>query len=99
MVGEAFLGFDKCLLVFMPPDRQTSIDFVNVVYKGCFGGFYFMHDDPHSLLLMEDGASVHKGTSATHWRQTHGKKILKLPTNSCVLNRTVNMWKIVKDHV
>ena len=38
--------------------------------------------DPDSLLLMEDGALVHKEAVATHWRQAHCIKILKWPTNS-----------------
>ena len=32
---EGFLEFDICSLVFMPPNRQISINFVNVIYEGC----------------------------------------------------------------
>ena len=57
-----FFNFDECL-VFIPINKLTSINFVNVVYEGCSSGFNFMYNDPNSLLLMEDGALVHKGSA------------------------------------
>lgn len=59
MIWGAFTGYEKCPIVIMPPDRRTIGDFVDIVYEGCLSGFYFMHDDPQSLMLMEDGAPVH----------------------------------------
>ena len=61
----------------MPFDRWTSFNFVNVVYKGCFSEFNFMHNDLDSLLLMEDGALVHRGAVTTCWRQIHDIQIVK----------------------
>ena len=100
MVWRAFLGFDKCPLVLMPPNKQTSIDFVDVIYNlDCFSEFYYMHDDSNSLLFMEDGTSMQRRTTTTHWRQVHGIKILIWFANSLDLNPIENMLKIVKDHI
>ena len=49
MVWEALLWFDKCPLVFMPLDRQTSIDFLNAAYEGCFSEFKFIYNVPSML--------------------------------------------------
>ena len=46
MIWGAFTGYEKCFFVIMPSDRQTSADFVDIVYEGRLSGFYFMHDDP-----------------------------------------------------
>ena len=73
---EGFLGFDKCLVVFMLPNRQISIDFVNVVYEGCFSRFNFMHNNPDSFLLIKDGILMHGAVVATSWTQAHCIKIL-----------------------
>ena len=35
-----------------------------------------MHDDLDSLLLMEDGALVHRGMATSHWKQVHGIEAL-----------------------
>ena len=71
MVWGAFTGFDKCLLIFMPQGERSAIDFVNHVYEGMLSRFYFLHDSPHELIPMEDGALVHRGKVPKLWRQAH----------------------------
>ena len=35
MIWGAFSGYQKCLLIVMPPHRRTASDFINIVYEGC----------------------------------------------------------------
>ena len=37
---------------------RTATNFVDIVYKGALSGFYFLHDHPNDMILMEDGAPV-----------------------------------------
>ena len=60
MVWGAFTGFDKIPLVIMAPEERTTVHFVQKVYEGTLSDFYFIHDEPDKLTLMEDGAPVHR---------------------------------------
>ena len=57
MIWGAFSGGQKSELVFMPKDRRSAKDFVEVVYNKEL--LHFMAKVPQGLL-MEDGARVHR---------------------------------------
>ena len=58
----------------MPLDRRRGRDFVDVVHKSQLSGFYFLHDHPKTLILMEDGALMHCSKESSNWRQAYGIK-------------------------
>ena len=97
MVWGAFTGFDKSPLVTIPSDKRSSSDFVTIVCEGVLSGFYFFHDDPKQLILMEDGAPVHRSSLPLQWRCAHGIEKLFWPANSLDLNPIENVWMVVKD--
>ena len=65
MVWGAFTGYDKCPIIVIPPNKQKSKDFVDIVYESRLSGFSFLHDHPETLILMEDGAPVHSSKEAS----------------------------------
>ena len=68
MVWGAFTSFHKSLLVLMPKSEQTTNNFIQNVFDGTLSAFYFIHDHPHHLTLMKDGAPVHRSKFAQQWR-------------------------------
>ena len=52
----------------MPPHRRITSDFVNAVYEGHLSGFYFLHDDPNNLILMEDRDPLLRSVLSSAWR-------------------------------
>jgi hypothetical protein len=99
MVWGAFTGSHKYPLVIMPTNRRSAHDFVEIVYEGALSGFYFLHDCLEDLILMEDGALVHRALLPNQWKETHGMKKLAWPANSPDLNSIENLRKIIKDHI
>ena len=82
MIWGAFIGYGKCPIVVMASNKRTSANFVDIVYEGRLSGFFYMHDDPQSLFLMEDGATLHRSNLPKQWREAHKIRKIIWPANS-----------------
>jgi hypothetical protein len=56
----------------VPLERQKATHFIHDIYKRVLKGLYFLHDDGDNVLLMEDGAPMHRAHISQQWRQAHG---------------------------
>jgi len=91
MVWSAFIGFDKCPLVIVPPHKRTTNNFVTIVYKATLSEFYFFHDHPQQLKLIEDGVPVYLSSLLLQRRQAYSMANQIWPTNSPYLNLVENL--------
>ena len=57
-----------------------------LVFEATLSGFFFLHDCPKQVILMEDGAQVHHSSLTLQWRQVHGLANLIWSANSPDLN-------------
>ena len=87
MIWGAFAEGQKSQLVFMPKDRRSAKDFVEVVNNVEL--LHFMSKMPQGLL-MEDGAPVHRSKVCEEWRP-HLLEKLECPANSLDLNPIENL--------
>ena len=99
MLWDASTGSSKCYLVLILPEKCTVADFVEVVYESALQHYYYHHDNYECLILMEDGAPVHRSTIPKLWREDIGIKKLKWPANSPDLNPLENLSEQYKDQV
>ena len=95
----AFIATHKLPLIAMPPGRRTAIDFVEIVYDGVLSPFLDAQGGARRLVLMEDGAPVHRDKAPATWRANHNIEKLVWLTNSPNLNFIENIWKMLKDCV
>ena len=93
MVWGAICGRNKSELVFLPKDRRTSQDFVDLVYKPVLLGF--LQSNPGSVL-MEDNASIHTAKAAKEWRDLNGVEKIEWPAQSPDPNPIENVWSEMK---
>ena len=75
----------------MPLGRRTAIDFVEIAYDGVLGPFLDTQGDAGSLVLMEDGAPIHRSKAPATWRENHKIEKLVWLANSPNLNPIENI--------
>jgi hypothetical protein len=77
IVWGALTGSSKSYLVLIPSNRCTTKDFVEIVYEGALEHCYWHHDHYEHLILMEDGALVHRSNAQKIWREQLGLRKLE----------------------
>lgn len=80
----------------MPSGRRTAADFDDIVYDAALGPFLHSRPDASQLILMEDGAPIHRSSESKNWRD---RRELRKLANSLDLNPTENVWKLFKDAI
>jgi len=99
MIWGAFVGCTRLPLVIMPPGERDGASFVKNVYDAALGPFLNDQENAADLVVMEDGAPVHRCKVANIWKETKSLKRLDWPANSPDLNPIENVWHIIKDAV
>jgi len=73
------------------PNKRTTMDFVEIVCEGALKNYYWHHDHHEHLILMEDGAPIHRINAHKFWREQLGLTRLEWLANSLDLNPIKNM--------
>lgn len=91
--------FFNSYLVLIPSNRRTPRDFVEIVYERALEHYYWHHYHREHVILMEDGALLHRNNAQKDRREQLGLRKLEWPPNSHDFNPVTNLWKQVKDRV
>ena len=86
-------------MVHLAKNQHSAADYCRAVLRNCHGPWLRRQSDAHTLILMEDGAPVHKSNLAMKWRQRCGLVKMVWPANSPDLNPIKNVWKWLKDGI
>lgn len=99
MIWGAFIATHKLPFIVMLLGRGTAANFVQIIYDGVLGPFLDAQEDACGLVLMENGAPVHRSKVSASWRQSRKIEKLGWPPNSPHLNPIKNLWRVLKDVV
>jgi hypothetical protein len=99
MIWGGFTATHKLFLICMPLNRRTTVDYVEIVYDGVLCSFLEKQEGVYKVVLMEDGAPLHRGKVASDWRENHDLEKIEWPTQSPHLNPIENVWKLLRDAV
>jgi hypothetical protein len=79
MICGGFITTHKLSLIPMLPDRRTIVDYVEIVFDGVLGSFLEEQEGVCKVVLMEDGALMHRDKVAKDWRENHNIEKIEWP--------------------
>lgn len=105
--GRSSIMFWGCIaynrkgpLVFIPKDRRTGADYVNLVMAGPLWDFYSeLMEERGIAKVMEDGAPVHTCKFAKEFRISHSLDTFPHPAQSPDMNPLEHVWYLLKDRI
>ena len=97
----ACITYDKCgPLVFLPKDKQTAADYVDLILSGpLFDTFQELSEKRGAVLVVEDGAPIHTAGVSKRWWCKHLMENLEHPACSPDLNPIEHVWRRLKERV
>src|ERR1700733_1367093 len=87
-------------LVFMPKNRRSGEDYVELILAGPLWDTYtHLYEERGAVRVMEDGAPIHRSKVAKTFCDSHAMDVLPHPAQSPDMNPIENVWKLLKEKV
>jgi hypothetical protein len=87
-------------LVFIPKDRRTGADYVDLILSGPLWDAYVrLYGERGVAKIMEDGAPIHRSAAAKRFCNAHQMETIPHPAQSPDMNPIENAWKLLKEWV